>query len=212
MKKSTIYSIALCLLLSSCFEDDGETKLVTLNCEAFDFGVRESEWIILPQGTDYAFLGQGKTLNFTSDYSTTEAYTLQYERRIRLIPFPDGQVRDCSSSHNSFHESTDKNTVIWYTIGNNGERVDMGMGFDDMAFSFEIVNDTITGGRTGFSDDDFEPYIFKNFSSLSLSGRNFENVVRITNQNTELQPRQIYLAKNLGLVAFEKNDTLWLRN
>lgn len=221
MKNAVFFLCYVIVFLSSCsFPDDGP-EIVTKKCEAFDFSIPETEWIILAEGTNYTFEGGGKTIELVSDYSTSEAYIFRYERKIRLIPLPPSPNRDCFSNYTSFHNSINretgifnKETSIQYTIGieNNGERVDMFMGFDDISFKMEIVKDTISIDGGSFLGEDFEPFAFENFSSMSLANRNFQNVVTITNQNIELQPQKIYLAKNIGLFAFEKKDTLWLRN
>jgi len=222
MKKSVFFLFLLTLNLSSCSLLDDEPEIVTKNCETFDFGIPESEWIILPEGTEYTFEGEGKTVELASDYSTNEAYTIQYEKAGLRALVPIGLPnRDCFSFYNSFHNSIDSQTGIFdeeigisFDIGieNNGERVDMFMGFDEIFFKLEIVNDTIAIDGGSFSGENFEPLLYQNFSSLSLSGSTFRNVVTITNPNTQSQPQKIYLAKDLGLFAFEKNDTLWLRN
>ena len=88
----------------------------------------------------------------------------------------------------------------------------MNLRFDELSFTMEIENDTIVVDGNSFSDENFEPLLFQNFSSLSLANRNFQNVVTISNQITGSQPQKIYIAKDFGLFAYQKNDTLWLRN
>lgn len=222
MKKFVFFLFLISLSFSSCSFLDDEPEIVTKNCEAFDFSVTESEWIILPEGVDYTFEGEGKSIELFSEYSTSEAYSITYEKAGLRALIPIGLPnRDCFSFYSSFHNSIDSASGIFdgetgisfdIRIENNGERVDMGMGFDDLFFDMEIINDTISIEGGSFSGENFEPFLFENLSNLSLSNRTFQNVVTITNQNTELQPQKIYLSKNLGLFAFEKNDTLWLRN
>lgn len=191
------------LLLVNC------TK--TIDCDAFDFSLEESKWIILPQGKDYTFSGEGKTINFVSNYDVTESYTIENE--VKLIPLPPGND-ECFSRFNSTHESRDGKTQINFSIRvfNNGDYVAMNLGFDDMYFGMEIENDTIIVDGNSFSGENSEPLLFQNFSSLSLANRNFQNVVTISNQITGSQPQKIYIAKDFGLFAYQKNDTLWLRN
>jgi hypothetical protein len=80
-----------------------------------------------------------------------------------------------------------------------------------MGFEMRVENDTLTGSRIQSSKDDFEEYQYKNFSSVSLDGKQYNQVLRVSQSNPNVQPQEIYLAKSLGLVAFVKNDSLWVR-
>ncbi len=81
------------------------------------------------------------------------------------------------------------------------------LAFDDLEFNLQIINDLISGTRIRPSSDMMEP---STFQAISIEYRNFENILLIINPNLETD--QIYLARNLGLVAFNRNDTLWLGN
>ena len=81
-----------------------------------------------------------------------------------------------------------------------------------MSFDLRVLNDTLTGSRTRHSKDDFEEYQSKNFSSLILDGKQYNQVLRVSQSNSSVQPQEIYRAKSLGLVAFVKNDSLWVRD
>lgn len=213
LKKPNIYILLICLLISSCRIDDGP-EIIMIECDAFDFTIAESEWIIFPEGPDYSFEGQGNNIQLTSEYQISEPFTIEFENPgLRaLIPIGLPRNTECFSSYRSFHESNDGNTSFFNDIlnNNNGELIFSSFAIDDLLFDLEINNDSISGTRFNRSDEQLEPSAFQTFDSLPLEGRIFENVLRIT--NPDLEPRQIYISKNLGLVAFQRNDTLWLRN
>lgn len=199
--------------MSSCFNDDDGPDIVTLECDGFDFEIAESEWIIFPEGPEYSFQAQGNTFELISEYEISEPFTLEFERP-GFSFFPIGGNRECFSSFLSFHESNDGNIRFFNEIRNfnNGESVFSSFAVDDLSFFLEITDDSISVSRIGEMNDGFDPTIFATFDSLSLEDRNFENVLRITNPSPELQPEDIFIARNLGLIAFNRNDTLWLRN
>ncbi len=198
--------------MAGCRIDDGP-EIITLECSGFDFEIAQSEWIILPEGREYTFEGQGKTIELNSEYQISEPFTIEFDnpglRALIPIGLPN---RECFSSYLSFHESNDGNTSFFNEIRNinNGELVFNSFAIDDLGFDLEIINDAISITRIGASNVASETLAFQTFQSLSLEGRVFENILQIT--NLDLQPDQIYIARNLGLVAFKKNDTLWLRN
>ena len=189
-----------------------EDKLVVRSCEGFDFGIQETNWILFPQGRDYSFKSGDQTLELLSEYSITEPYILEYERP-KIFSFPDGQVRNCLSSFMSTHYTKDQSIRIFNSIGysNPEEKISVNIILNQMSFDLRVLNDTLTGSRTRHSKDDFEEYQSKNFSSLSLDGKQYNQVLRVSQSNPNVQPQEIYLAKSLGLVAFVKNDSLWVR-
>jgi hypothetical protein len=221
MEKISPYLLLICVCISSCRIDDGPDTIIR-ECDGFDFEVSESEWIILPEGQEYSFTGEGKTIELSSEYQISEPFTIEFENPGLSALIPIGLPnRNCFSSYDSFHNSLDSETGnlneeigINFRIGiqNNGERVDMFMDFNDIFFEMEIVNDTIVVDGNSISDGISESLLFQNLASLSLANNNFENVVAISNQTTGSQPQKIYLAKDFGLFAFEKNDTIWLRD
>ncbi|MDI1322111.1 MAG: hypothetical protein PSV36_05145 [Algoriphagus sp.] len=190
-----------------------EDKLVVRSCEAFDFGIQETNWILFPQGRDYSFRSGDQTFELISEYQITEPYILEYERPAIFAFFPDGIARNCYSSFGSTHYTKDQSLKIYNSIGysNPEEKITINIFLDRMSFELLMVNDTLTGSRTRHSKDDFEEYQYKNFSSLSLDGKQYNQVLRVSQSNPNVQPQEIYLAKSLGLVAFVKNDSLWVR-
>ncbi len=210
--KSQLYSLAIFLLgLSGCYYE--KYKLVVKNCEAFDFSIQETKWILFPQGRDYSFRNGDQTFELISEYEITEPYILEYERP-KIFSFPDGQVRNCLSSFGSTHYTKDQSLNIYNSIGysNPEEKIYINIILDRMSFVLWVENDTLIGSRTRHSKDDFEEYQYKNFSSLSLDGKQYNQVLRVSQSNPNVQPQEIYVAKSLGLVAFVKNDSLWVRD
>lgn len=212
MKKTCTYLLLFCIFLSSCFNDD-EPEIITIECDGFDFEIMESEWIIFPEGPEYSFEGQGKTIELISEYQISEPFTIEFEspglRALIPIGLPN---RECFSSYLSYHESSDGNTSFFNDIRNinNGELVFSSFAVDDLGFDLEIIDSLISVARVGPSSEELKPSVVQTFDSLAIEGRIFENVLQIT--NPDQQPDQIYIARNLGLVGFKKNDTLWLRN
>lgn len=210
--KFQLYSLAIFLLgLSGCYYE--KDKLVVKNCEAFDFSIPETNWILFPQGRDYSFRNGDQTLELISEYSITEPYIIEYERP-KIFSFPNGQVRNCLSSFGSTHYTKDQSLKIFNSIGYNNpeEKIYINIILNQMSFVLRMGNDTLTGSRTRHSKDDFEEYNYKNFSSLILDEKQYNQVLRVSQSNSNVQPQEIYLAKRLGLVAFVKNDTLWVRD
>jgi hypothetical protein len=211
--KSQLYSLAIFLLgLSGCYYE--KDKLVVKNCEAFDFSIPETNWILLPQGRDYSFRNGDQTLELIAEYQITEPYILEYERPKIFSFFPDGQVRNCLSSFGSTHFTKDQSLKIFNSIGYNNpeEKIYINVILNQMSFALTVENDTLTGSRTRHSKDDYEEYQYKNFNSLILDGKQYNQVLRVSQSNPNAQPQEIYLAKSLGLVAFVKNDSLWVRD
>ncbi|APQ17465.1 hypothetical protein [Maribacter hydrothermalis] len=93
---------------------------------------------------------------------------------------------------------------------NKGELVLNSFAIDDLRFDLEIINDSISVKSFESLNDGLESSIFQLFVTLSLEGKTYQNILQITNPVRE--PNQIFIARNLGLVAYNKNDTLWLRN
>jgi hypothetical protein len=58
--------------------------------------------------------------------------------------------------------------------------------------------------------DDSEEYLYENFPSLVIDGKQYNNVFKISQFNPKNQPQEIYLVKRLGLVAFTMKDSLWI--
>lgn len=195
-----------------CISD--EDKLVVKSCEAFDFSIQETKWILFPQGRDYSFRSDVQTFELISEYEITEPYILEYKRPAIFAFFPDGIARTCYSSFGSTHYTINQSLKIYNSIGyrNPEEKIYINIILDRMSFVLWVENDTLTGSRTRHSKDDFEEYQYKNFSSLSLDGKQYNQVLRVRQSNPNVQPQEIYLAKRLGLVAFVKNDTLWVRD
>jgi hypothetical protein len=185
---------------------------VVKNCEAFDFSIPETNWILFPKGRDYSFRSGDQTLELIAEYQITEPYILEYERP-KIFSFPDGQVRNCLSSFRSTHYTKDQSIRIFNSIGysNPEEKISVNIILNQMGFEMRVENDTLTGSRIQSSKDDFEEYQFKTFSSLILDGKQNNQVLRVSQSNPTVQPQEIYLAKSLGLVAFVKNDSLWVR-
>lgn len=208
-----IFTLAsvLFLGLTGCFSE--KDKLVVKNCEAFDFSIPESNWILFPQGKSYSFRSGDKKLKLNSEYNISEPYILEYEKRSFLAFFPHGEARDCSANFSSSHTTENRSLVILNTIGyqNSKENPSISVLFDTTAVQIRIVNDTLVGNRTKHTKWDFEDYKYKNFNSLTLGGIAYNNVFKISQVNPNIEPQEIYLAKRLGLIAFVKNDSLWVR-
>ncbi|TNF39912.1 MAG: hypothetical protein EP311_09900 [Cytophagales bacterium] len=204
-------SLLLLLGLSGCFPE--KDKLVVKNCEAFDFSIPESNWILFPQGRSYSFRSGDSILRLNSEYNITEEYTLEYERRSFFAFYPHGQAQDCSASFSSSQITEDGALVILNSIGyqKNKENPSIHLLFDSTAVQIKIVNDTLVGNRTRSTKWDFEELKYENISSLTLGGITYTDVFKISQVNPEVEPQEIYLAKRLGLIAFVKNDSLWIR-
>jgi hypothetical protein len=82
--------------------------------------------------------------------------------------------------------------------------------FQQMGFSMDIVNDTLVGKRINSTAADSEEYLYENFPSLVIEGKQYNNVFKISQSNPANQPQEIYLVKRLGLVAFNMKDSLWI--
>lgn len=93
-----------------CIRD--EDQLVVQSCEAFNFGIQESNWILFPEGNTYSFKSGDKIIEIASEYRISEPYTLEYERRPIFSLFPDGQVRNCFSYFESYHNSENRSLTI----------------------------------------------------------------------------------------------------
>lgn len=200
------------VFISGCTVDDGP-EIITLECDGFDFEIADSEWIILPEGAEYNFQGQGKTIELSSEYQISEPFTIEFENPGLSALIPIGlRNSECFSSYLSFHQSTDGNTSFFNEIRNinNGELVLNSFAIDDLRFDLEIRNDSISLKSFESLNNGQESSVFQFFDNLSLEGKTYQNILQITNPDRE--PKQIFIARNLGLVAYNKNDTLWLRN
>lgn len=199
------------LAFSGCISEKDE--LVVKNCEAFDFSIQESNWILFPQGRSYSFRSGDQILRLYSEYNISESYTLEYERRSIFALFPDGQVRDCFASYTSNHTTEDRTLVIFNTIGyqNSKEQPSISVLFDSTAVQMRIVNDTLVGNRTHHTKWDFQELTYENINALTLGGIVYNDIFKISQANPDVEPQEIFIAKHLGLVAFVKNDSLWVR-
>ncbi|WKN43573.1 hypothetical protein [Tunicatimonas pelagia] len=196
------------LLLAAC----DTTEVV--NCPAFDFSIAETDWLLFPEERNYEFECQGEVMVFELlMFEASESYTFDYERELSLIPFPDYQKTDCNISFTTSHLSREYNINIFNTIAYRSptERIDMGFGFNTLSLNLDIVGDTLIGNRIRYSSDDFEDYPIEHLPSFVLSDIEYSEVVRITNTLENVLPEQVYIAKNIGLVAFLKGDSTWVR-
>lgn len=187
-----------------------EEEWVVQSCEGFDFTIPERDWILLLPGINYSFSSGDKTLKFNSKYNISEPYTYGYD----LNSVTESQGNKCNGLYESTHVAGDASFGISNTIGyNKSTGVGyMNVGLQRMSMEIKILNDTLSGRRTNYTPEDPDDYLFENISSLTLRDKQYSNVFKISHFNPNTQPQEIYLAKREGLVAYVKNDSLWVRD
>lgn len=184
-----------------------EEEMIVESCEGFDFTIPARDWMLLLPGPDYVFRSGEKTRKVISEYRISEPFLVSTDPdRIRA-----GESR-CHGLYSSNHWTEDHTVYIFNEVGygKSSGLGHMNVGFQQMMFSLEIVNDTLVGKRINYTVDDPEDYLFKNYSSLVLNGKNYDKVFKISQSNPNTQPQEIYLASRLGLVAFVMKDSLWI--
>lgn len=186
-----------------------EEVILVRSCGGFDFTVPERDWISFPPGIDYSFSSGEKTIEIVSEYTISEPYDLPYNPN----ELSEGEVPNCLATFKSRHTwenspiSVSDDIAYLHPKGN----LFMKLSFGGMYMDLKILNDTLTGVRIT-NTTEADEFQFQNFSSLSLDDKQFFNVFKISHSNPNIRPREIYLAKRLGLAAFVDKDTLWVRD
>lgn len=184
--------------------------ILVRSCGGFDFTVPERDWISFPPGIDYSFNSGEKTIEIISKYTISEPFELPYNPN----ELSEGEVPNCLATFKSLHTWENSPLLISDDIAylHPEENLFMKMGFGGMYMDLKILNDTLSGVRISATSIDPDEFQFQNFSSLSLDGKQFLNVFKISHSNPNKRPQEIYHAKRLGLVAFVDKDSLWVRN
>jgi len=206
----TLTLVVTCIFFVStigCVEP--EEVLLVRSCGGFDFTVPERDWIAFPPGIEYSFSSAEKKIEIISKYTISEPFDLRYDPNELSV----GEEPNCLATFKSGHSWENSPLLISDDIAylHPKGNLFMKLKFGGMYVDLKILNDTLTGVRiTNTTEaDEFE---FQNFSSLSLDGKQFFNVFKISHSNPNIRPKEIYLAKRLGLVAFVDKDSLWVRD
>ena len=205
--KPQVFSLFIFLLTCTLACVPEEEELFYESCEGFDFSMPARDWMLLTPGPDYTFQSGEKTRKVISQYTISEPFTVESDP----VLVQQGESK-CYGLYQSYYRTEDH----WVTFSNNvGYGKTSGLGFMDiyfqqMGFGLDIVNDTLVGKRINPTVDDSEEYLYENFQSLVIDGKQYNNVFKISQSNPENQPQEIYLVKRLGLVAFTMKDSLWI--
>ncbi|SDA43735.1 hypothetical protein SAMN03080617_00450 [Algoriphagus alkaliphilus] len=205
--KYLIFPLTIFLLTCSLACVPEEEELFYESCEGFDFTIPARDWMLLVPGVNYTIQSGEKTRKVISDYTITEPFTIESNP----VLVQQGE-RQCYGLYQSYYRTEDG----WATFSNKvGYGKTSGLGFMDiyfqqMGFRLDIVNETLVGKRINPTVDDSEEYLYENFPSLVIDGKQFNNVFKISQFNPKNQPQEIYLVKRLGLVAFTMRDSLWI--
>lgn len=205
--KPHVFSLTIFLLTCSLACVPEEEELFYESCEGFDFSIPARDWMLLLPGPIYNIRSGEKTRKVISEYTITEPFTLESDP----VLVQEGGSQ-CYGLYQSYYRTEDG----WATFSNKvGYGKTSGLGFMDiyfqqMGFRLDIVNDTLVGKRINPTVDDSEEYLYENFPSLVIDGKQYNNVFKISQFNPKNQPQEIYLVKRLGLVAFTMKDSLWI--
>lgn len=208
MKSLTrIVTLIIILITIGCVEP--EEVLLVRSCGGFDFTVPERDWIAFPPGIEYSFSSGEKKIEIISEYKISEPFDLPYNPN----ELSEGEVPNCLATFKSRHTWEKSPISISDDIAylHPDGILFMKMGFGGMYMDLKILNDTLTGVQIT-NTTEVNEFQFQNFSSLSLDGKQFFNLFKISHSNPNIRPKEIYLAKRLGLVAFVDKDSLWVRD
>ena len=205
--KYLIFLLAIFLLTCSLACVPEEEELFYESCEGFDFSIPSRDWMLLTPGPNYFFQSGEKTRKVISDYTITEPFAIESDP---ILVQQGGS--ECYGLYQSYYRTEDgwasfSNKVGYGKASRSGF---MEVYFQQMGFSMDIVNDTLVGKRINSTAADSEEYLYENFPSLVIEGKQYNNVFKISQSNPANQPQEIYLVKRLGLVAFTMKDSLWI--
>ncbi|MFN3758120.1 MAG: hypothetical protein ACK4SF_02805 [Algoriphagus aquaeductus] len=197
--------LSLLLGVMGCVPE--EEELFYESCEGFDFTIQARDWMLLTPGPDYTIRSGEKTRKIISQFTITEPFTVESDRDLVM----QGQSK-CYGLYQSNYRTEDGLVTFSNKVGYGKTS---GLGFMEvyflqMGFRLDIVNDTLVGKRINQTVDDTQDYLYQNFPSLQIGGKQYNNVFKISQSNPAARPQEIYLVKRLGLVAFTLKDSLWV--
>lgn len=205
--KPQLFSLAIFLLTCTMACVPEEEELFYESCEGFDFSIPARDWILLAPGPNYTIRSGEKTRKVISQYTITEPFSVESDP----VLVQQGES-ECYGLYQSNYRTEDGRVSFSNTVGygkTSGLRF-MDVYFQQMGFRMDIVNDTLVGKRINPTVDDSEEYLYENFPSLVIDGKQYNKVFKISQFNPKNQPQEIYLVKRLGLVAFTMKDSLWI--
>lgn len=208
--KSLTLGLTCIFFISTIGCVEPEEVILVRSCGGFDFTVPERDWISFPPSIDYSFSSGEKTIEIVSEYTISEPFDLRYDPN----ELSEDEVPNCLATFKSLHFWENSPLLISDDIAylHPEGNLFMKLKFGGMYMDLKIINDTLTGVRITATSEDPDKFQFQNLSSLSLDGKQFFNVFKISHSNPTIRPQEIYLAKRLGLVAFVDKDSLWVRD
>ena len=205
--KTLSFLFFLSFLIGSAGCVPEEEELFYESCEGFDFTIPARDWMLLTPGPDYTFRNGDKVRKIISTYTITEPFTIASDPELVKL----GQSK-CYGLYQSNYRTEDGSVSFSNKVGYGKTS---GLGFMDvyflqMGFRLDIVNDTLVGKRINSTVDDTQEYLYQNFKSLQIGGKQYNNVFKISQSSSAARPQEIYLVKRLGLVAYTMRDSLWV--
>ncbi len=205
--KTLSFLFLLSFLIGSAGCVPEEEELFYESCEGFDFTIPARDWMLLTPGPNYTFRNGDKVRKIISTYTISEPFTIASEPELVKL----GQSK-CYGLYQSNYRTEDGSVSFSNKVGYGKTS---GLGFMDvyflqMGFRLDIVNDTLVGKRINSTVDDTQDYLYQNFKSLLISGKQYNNVFKISQSSPGARPQEIYLVRRLGLVAYTMRDSLWV--
>ena len=210
-KTLTLIYCFILLFLSGCSIIDDEPNIVTLNCRAFDLRVQEIEWIAFPEGIEPIFTHENDTINLSSGFFSSEPFELEYEKRFRL--FPDGQVRDCFAYYASEHVSENREISIRNIISylNDKENVRFALYLNNLNIYLLVEGDSLKIDVLNTSFKEIDLFNLEYYTSMDFNGVTYFDIAKIKYDNPSSEFQEAIIARNFGLLEFQKNDAIWQR-
>ncbi|GAA0880097.1 hypothetical protein GCM10009119_30670 [Algoriphagus jejuensis] len=205
--KPQVFSLAIFLLTSTLACVPEEEEFFYESCEGFDFSIPARDWMLLAPGPNYTIRSGEKIKKVISDYTISEPFTVESDPNTVM----EGKS-NCYGLYQSNYRTEDGMVTFSNKVG-YGKTSGLGymdVYFQQMGFRMDIVNDTLVGKRINPTVDDSGDYLYENFPSLVIEGKQYQNVFKISQFNPNTQPQEIYLVKRSGLVAFTMKDSLWI--